>query len=446
MRTAKFHFRGSRIRRADGDEVPRSKGADAGGSWKRRADSSGPHEKARAPHPAAQPLEPQAETDLGTSPPTTQPFDRLALAAAIIQKADKDHPADMVLREKLRLAGRLLRSQTGEVSRAVFAYYRWYGWLDHRRPVTAQLKRALDLDSGYAERPESFSDDKLLERCLPEWTASQVEISVDWIRAIQSEPRLWLRAKRGQGKLLARKLHHSKACGLPDAVLFFGQEDSFRSPEFQAGEFEIQGIASQAVGLLCDPKPDETWWDACAGEGGKTLHLSDLMGNKGLIWASDRASWRLTMLKRRAARAKVFNYRAVPWDGGERPPTKTQFDGVLVDAPCSGIGTWQKNPHARWTSGAQDVQELSEAQTRLLCNAAVGVKPGGRLIYAACTLARPETIGVVAAFEKRCPQFQRQMVQNPLELGALPCDLLYLWPHKTGGNGMCIVAWTRKVE
>jgi 16S rRNA (cytosine967-C5)-methyltransferase len=69
-----------------------------------------------------------------------------------------------------------------------------------------------------------------------------------------------------------------------------------------------------------------------------------------LIWASDRAVWRLSNLKRRAARAGVFNYRAVVWDGGPRPPTKTEFDGVLVDAPCSGIGTWQRNPHARWTS------------------------------------------------------------------------------------------------
>ncbi|MGC8000561.1 hypothetical protein ACP3XN_24520, partial [Salmonella enterica] len=83
------------------------------------------------------------------------------------------------------------------------------------------------------------------------------------------------------------------------------------------------------------------------------------MENSGLIWASDRAAWRLQKLKRRTARAKVFNYRVAMWDGGVKLPTKTKFDGVLVDAPCSGLGTWQRNPHARWTTTPGDVAELA---------------------------------------------------------------------------------------
>ena len=205
----------------------------------------------------------------------------------------------------------------------------------------------------------------------------------------------------------------------------------------------MQDVSSQAVGLICDPRPGEKWWDACAGEGGKTLHLADLMGNKGLIWASDRAGWRLAMLKRRAARAGVFNYRTVTWDGVPRPPTKTEFDGVLVDAPCSGIGTWQRNPHARWTTTAQDVKELGEVQEQLLLHAAGGVKPGGRLVYAACTLAPLETTKVVKAFEDRCPSFERLAVRNPLVFGSLPRELLYLLPQETGGNGMFVAAWLR---
>src|SRR5436305_4189145 len=85
---------------------------------------------------------------------------------------------------------------------------------------------------------------------------------------------------------------------LANILRYDGEEDLFRTPEFHAGEFEIQDICSQLVGLLCAPKPGETWWDACAGEGGKTLHLSDLMENKGLIWACDRAEWRLQKLLR----------------------------------------------------------------------------------------------------------------------------------------------------
>src|SRR5580700_11122720 len=101
------------------------------------------------------------------------------------------------------------------------------------------------------------------------------------------------------------------------------------------------------------------------------------MQNKGLIWSSDRAEWRLKNLKRRAARAQVFNFRAATWDSGAKLPTKTKFDGVLVDAPCSGVGTWQRNPHARWTATVNDVRELTIVQEALLGRAAPSVKPGG---------------------------------------------------------------------
>ncbi len=123
---------------------------------------------------------------------------------------------------------------------------------------------------------------------------------------------------RGGGRELARETGRGAGGGgLPDAVIYEGAEDLFRTAEFHAGEFELQDISSQIVGWICDPQPGETWWDACAGEGGKTLHLCDLMRGKGLVWASDRAAWRLQKLKReRAARARVFNYRAALWDGG----------------------------------------------------------------------------------------------------------------------------------
>jgi len=176
------------------------------------------------------------------------------------------------------------------------------------------------------------------------------------------------------------------------------------------------------------------------------LHLSDLMENRGLIWASDRVAWRLARLKQRAARAGVFNYRGVAWDGGPRLPTKTKFDGVLVDAPCSGIGTWHRNPHARWTTTAEDVKELSDVQQRILRHAAAAVKPGGKLVYAACTLADLETTRVVEGFERQCGEFQRLAVRNPLAPGLTPGGLLSLWPQESGGNGMCVAAWVRTTD
>jgi 16S rRNA (cytosine967-C5)-methyltransferase len=230
---------------------------------------------------------------------------------------------------------------------------------------------------------------------------------------------------------------------LPDAVLYQGAEDLFRTPEFHAGEFELQDISSQAVGLVCNPQPGETWWDACAGEGGKLLHLSALMENKGLIWASDRAEWRLKHLKRRTARAQAFNYRAALWNGGAKLPTKTKFDGVLLDAPCSGIGTWQRNPHARWTTTLDDVKELAAVQKQLLAHVAPSVKPGGKLVYAVCTLSRSETIEVVEAFEKQFPDFKPIEVLNPLKPDAPASAQAWIWPQDSGGNGMFIASWRR---
>ena len=231
---------------------------------------------------------------------------------------------------------------------------------------------------------------------------------------------------------------------MPDALIYEGDEDLLRTAAFHEGQFEIQDIASQAVGLLCPPQPGETWWDACAGEGGKLLHLSDLMQNKGLIWASDRAEWRLKNLKRRTARARCFNYRAAVWDGGAKLPTKTKFDGVLVDAPCSGIGTWQRNPHARWTTSMNDVRELAQVQKDLLTYAANAVKPGGKLVYAVCTLARSETSEVVKYFDGQEPDFEALPLVHPFTPGSVPVHPLCMWPQETGGNAMFVAAWRRK--
>jgi 16S rRNA (cytosine967-C5)-methyltransferase len=298
----------------------------------------------------------------------------------------------------------------------------------------------------FAKQPGSFADAELVARSVPSWIQSEMEITPAFARTLQTEPRLWLRARPGQGKSLAQRFPDSTIFGtgpLSDTLQYYGQEDLFRTAEFHAGDFELQDLSSQAVGLLCSPAPGETWWDACAGEGGKMLHLSDLMANKGLIWASDRAEWRLRKLKRRAARAKIFNFRAALWEGGTKLPTKTKFDGVLVDAPCSGVGTWQRNPHARWTLRAEDVRELAELQTRLLANAAISVKTGGKLVYSVCSPARSETTRVVEGFESTSLGFRPLPVKNPLAPDDLPGVTIFLHPQAAGGHGMFIAAWVR---
>jgi 16S rRNA (cytosine967-C5)-methyltransferase len=371
----------------------------------------------------------------------------LEIAAAIIHASSRQRPADAVLRSELKSQSGLSRADSTEVTRLVFGFYRWFGWLDKQPSLAQQLERAFELAQQFAKQPESFSDAELVSRAVPDWTREHVEVTPEWARALQSEPALWLRARPGEGKLVSTKLGNCRAFGegaLGDILKYNGREDLFRHPAFQEGAFELQDISSQAVGLICAPQSNQTWWDACAGEGGKLLHLSALMGNKGLVWATDRAAWRLDKLKRRAARARVFNCRTRVWNGGENLPTKTRFDGVLVDAPCSGIGTWQRNPHARWTTTPQDVSELAEVQKRLVRHVAPAVKPGGKLIYAVCSLARSETTEVAQSFLAEHPFFETIPTTNPLAPDLPSSAQLWLWPQQFGGNGMFISAWSRQ--
>ena len=370
------------------------------------------------------------------------------IAADVIRQTGRDKPADAALREVLKQIKDLAPFDATEIARTVFIYYRWHVWLRDERGVESKMRLALRLDERFRANESSVPPAELRAKAVPDWTAEQMDVRDDWLRSLQNDPKLWLRAKRGTADVLADKLPGAETSPvLPDALVYRGEMDLFKTPEFHAGEFEIQDIASQMVGVLCDPKPGETWWDTCAGEGGKTLHLSDLMQNKGLLWASDRAEWRLQKLKRRAGRAKVFNYRSASWDGGAKLPTKTKFDGVLVDAPCSGVGTWQRNPQARWTTMPNDVKELSEIQKKLLTNVAPSVKPGGKLIFSVCTLTRAETTAVVDDFNGK---FESEF--EPMPLASLPADQSLatsaatktIWPQELDGNGMFIAAWRRR--
>ncbi len=370
----------------------------------------------------------------------------LSVAVEVIQRASRERPADRVLRGMLKLGRRMSPRDAKEICEAVFAYYRWYGWLDVTQPLTKQIQNAGTLAERFAVSPQDFADEELVRKVVPEWVHRELLMRAGFARALQRTPKVWLRARPGHGAEVATALGDCRPFRggvFQDTLEYRGTKDLLRTPEFHSGIFELQDLNSQVVGLVCAPKPGETWWDACAGEGGKLLHLSALMQNKGLIWGSDRAAWRLAILKRRAARAGVFNYRSVQWDGGSYPPMKTKFDGILVDAPCSGIGTWHRNPHARWTTTPEDVKELAEVQLGLLKAAATALKPGGKLVYSVCTMALPETLGVVNRLGKDCPQLEELAVQNPVEPSAAQSQELWLRVERHGGNGMYIAAWAR---
>lgn len=354
--------------------------------------------------------------------------------------AREDRPADAALRHYFLETRHLGPREKRQISRAVFAYFRWRQWLDLKLSFQKQLEHAVTLQQRFDADAKSIKPETLAARAVPEWLRTEMDLPADYLRHLQREPALWLRARPGTAAKLARELGDCDTTDrAPDALHYKGAQDLFVTPAFHNGAFEIQDLSSQLVSLACAPKPGETWWDTCAGEGGKTLHLGDLMGNKGVIWSTDRNDRRLQILKRRAARAQLFNYRVALWDGSAKLPTKTKFDGILVDAPCSGVGTWQRNPHARWSTTPDDVRELAATQLALLNHVAGSLKPGGRLVYSACTLTRSETTAIAGTFSAAHPELQ----PAPLFGSELASDTsrLALWPHELNANGMFIAAW-----
>jgi 16S rRNA (cytosine967-C5)-methyltransferase len=358
-------------------------------------------------------------------------------ASRVLASLAPDLPADAALRRYLYGARHLGAREKRAISGAVFGYFRWRQWLDPKQSLQKQVEQAAQMQQRFTADARAIKAEALAALAVPAWVREEMELPPDYLRQLQREPALWLRARPATAPALARELGHCfPSDRAPDALRYGGTQDLFLTPAFHRGAFEIQDLASQLVSLACAPHPGETWWDVCSGEGGKLLHLADLMGNKGVIWATDRNSRRLAVLKRRTARAQLFNYRAALWDGSPRLPTKTKFDGILLDAPCSGLGTWQRNPHARWTCTPADVRELAATQRALLEQVVGSLKPGGRLVYAVCTLTRRETTELADAFGAAHPELE----PYPL-FGAEP--RVTLWPQEINGNGMFISAWKK---
>jgi 16S rRNA (cytosine967-C5)-methyltransferase len=171
--------------------------------------------------------------------------------------------------------------------------------------------------------------------------------------------------------------------------------------DFRAGKFEVQDEASQICALMVDAKTASSVLDLCAGAGGKTLAIAASMNNKGRIVACDVATGRLIRSKQRLRRAGVHNATLRILEGDNDKWVKRQkenFDRVLVDAPCSGVGSWRRNPDARWRLTPEDLERLAVVQERVIRQGANAVKKGGRLIYATCSLLPEENQNRVDAF------------------------------------------------
>lgn len=227
-----------------------------------------------------------------------------------------------------------------------------------------------------------------------------------------------------------------------------------QSPTWRDGWVEVQDEGSQLVALLTDPKPGEAVCDFCAGAGGKTLALAAAMQNKGRLVACDVAEWRMDKAQDRFRRAGIHNITRRVLESETDKWVKRSaksFDRVLVDAPCTGTGTWRRNPDAKWQLQEQDLLELVERQASILASAARLVKPGGRLVYATCSVMAEENENQVLAFLSAHPDFQLLSVPHIWSAVAeTPCpvttDWLRLTPRTHHTDGFFAAALQRKDE
>lgn len=201
---------------------------------------------------------------------------------------------------------------------------------------------------------------------------------------------------------------------------------------FMDGLVEVQDEGSQLIATLMEAKPGQAILDLCAGAGGKTLALAALLQNKGRIVATDTALWRLKRTKERLKRAGACNVELREISGVHDKWLKRQmgrFDSVLVDSPCSGSGTWRRNPDQKWALTADGITEITALQTTLLNTAAALVKPGGILVYATCSLLVEENEDIAEAFLKSHPDF----ILDPCGLEGAPFLSLSPLKNKTDG-------------
>jgi 16S rRNA (cytosine967-C5)-methyltransferase len=253
----------------------------------------------------------------------------------------------------------------------------------------------------------------------------------------------------GDRDALAAELAREKLTTRPGqwtdtALIIESRTNLFTLDAFKRGAMEAQDEGSQllaelATAALTQPKPLVV--DLCAGAGGKTLAIAARLGNRGRLLATDIDSKKLEELRRRARRAKVTIAQAMHLEAGAWPPaldaTRGKAEVVFVDAPCSGIGALRRNPEARWRLRESDLGELATRQREILANAANLLAPGGRLVYATCTLLRVENADVIDTVLAARPELERVPLGDVLgeRAAQLGGDVLTVAPDTHGTDG-----------
>jgi 16S rRNA (cytosine967-C5)-methyltransferase len=435
--------------------------------------------------------------------PTVAPAAELAaaIAPAVLRSVVHDcrrlapaMAAAMNEREKVRDA----KDRAG-IARSLRALLRWWGWIEtlHLRRPEEQLLLASLLEfpevTGFArvwaerigrpvdrlvpvgDAPGWTARAEGLKRWLgghavnadpwrlfPGWIRDQLPVPpgdatpkmrrLEFLGALQARGPTWVAVRGGDAKAVWAELREAEFKPwihrrLPEAAKLPPETDLARVALFEAGRLVVQDLASQAVGLACDPDPGERWWDVRGeGDGGlHAFHLAALMGGKGSVVCTFETERRRHEAALRLRRGPYHNITTKVRDKNHPTGKAASFDGVIVDAPSSSVGTWRRHPDARWTVTAEQLPRLAAEQAQLLDVASTRVRPGGTLVYTVSTLTRAETVEVVDAFLQSHADYQLQPFPHPLEDTTTGGTLL-IWPHLHDCDGRFIARMIRSTS
>jgi 16S rRNA (cytosine967-C5)-methyltransferase len=403
-----------------------------------------------------------------------------------------DHPADQVVSRFFRDHREFGPRERATLAETVYTVLRKKLLFDHLSPSGSGpkerrmailgfhgprdfLKSALnDTEKRWLDNCDAVKQEDLLERHrhnLPEWLVAPLKAQLGdqfWplVESLQQPAPLDLRVNALADKRpeLQKELAKASIKAVPTpfspwGLRVDGKPALNKLDAFTRGALEVQDEGSQLLALLLDAKRGEMVVDFCAGAGGKTLAIGATMRNTGRLYAFDTSAHRLDALKPRLARSGLSNVHpaAIAHERDDRIKRLAgKIDRVLVDAPCSGLGTLRRNPDLKWRQSPQSVQELTVKQAAILQSAARLVKSGGRLVYATCSVLPEENEAIAEAFAAANPDFEPQdaagllaglKVEGADALcagGDSGTRYLRLWPHRHATDGFFAAVWNRK--
>ncbi len=262
------------------------------------------------------------------------------------------------------------------------------------------------------KRLAEVQSNRAIRESIPDWLdqLGEKELGARWepeLHALNEKARLVIRANTVKTTrdvlkttLKALGIETETLTAAPDALVLGERQNIFTLQEFKDGLFEVQDAGSQRIAPFLEAKPGMRVIDACAGGGGKTLHLAALMQNKGRIIAMDTEDWKLDELKKRARRAGVSNMVETRVIDSTKviKRLESSADRVLLDVPCSGLGVLRRNPDAKWKLSPEFIDKVKVEQREILSGYSQMVKPGGQLVYSTCSILGSENEAQVKQF------------------------------------------------